>query len=729
MSDFLPPLLPQKGAWQETGNLMTEGLRKYLESVPGQTGANFINSLLMGLPGYLGKKTGILPAAQKAIGYQAPNNKVASTIGDIAGMMVPSNLAAGAISKGGQGIRALAKGLTKGNTLVRPAAGIMSMLANTPKVAAGLGDILAGKLGKAAAGGSKLANLVAEPASRILPGMMAGALPSMAEQGVRSMTSEQSLPDALKQMAISGGVGGLVGGITGGLAKQAPRALSEASKNAASATLMGVPGAKGKFLRQSLPYFGAPRGAGGIEKMGAAEDAVQYGADLVEKLGLKVPGKLDEVAAGLSNAMQQGTKVAEAAIPDTNVISLFDKFAGKGALDNPITVKVLDNLDDTAEGFAALRRGLMDTLKDTRNPNLFPNSKSARQVQGVVMDTLDNMNQIISTAAKEAKVAIPEGFKSWDEARKAYKIIEPLAQGDAYGVFASNAIGGSDTAANLFAQGIAQGGDGSGLAAAAAAGGGKLLKQMLSKAIAGTKSAARPLINIAKEADLGGKIANMAPEIAAVTGNVAGKLANMAAGPEKGEETGTVALNLPEAAPEVTAAQGKETQEKVQASYPNKVEAALSQKWKASGLETQYPGMEKMFIEFIRSKTNGFDPEMAGGILGDTEEYGKSYNKTAKLAKSIEESLPIATKYSKPLAKQLELFAKGDITSKAAYAKLEGTLADYIKESGVPDKEARALISKAIGTGSVEKRRKNVYKLLGQFGINQDALTDMGVSL
>lgn len=692
-----------------------------------------LNSMALGIPEYVLKKTGVGKDIENATGVNVGIDSNAAKLGDIAGAFVPTGLAAKGLTLGGKAISKGAKALLGLREVMPETAkvgkGLLQTLAKNPEKMWGLGEkaVEAIRKGSKAEGfGGALAKTFLKPAERMLPGALAGALPSMAEQGVRSFTSEQSLPDALKSVLTAGGIGALSGGVLGALSKNAGARLGDLEKESTRAVVGQNPAAKGRILKSALPYYGGGKQAGGFGKMKATDELINDVADITKKLDLDVPGKLDEVVAEHAPVWQAMSKAADDALPKKDAVSLLEKFAPKELQDSDEIYKVLDNIPKDAQGIEQLRTALYDAKAMTYNEMLYPNPAKARAMQEFVNETTENINKHVIKSAEEAKLALPKNFSSWDEFRKSYKVLEPLARGDALSTINPAKFNlGSPTAEKLLAEAAATGEEApKGLVGKMLIGipGGKAIQGALSKTMGNAVGAARPLIQTANKANVGGKIEKLAPEVAAFGGNIAGKIGNAKSGlltDQPKEETLGEALKN-SAAPEVAAAEGK-TQGMA---YQDRIDAALKKRYETY-IKPQRPDIPyEMFYNYVKAKTYNFNPELSGGILSLDPEYKKSYSKTISMAKKIEGSLEQASKYSKGLVPQLDA---GGQSAEAAYAMLEGSLIGYLKDQGISDKEAKALVKKAASSGSMEKRRSNIYKLLIQTGANPDALADMGV--
>lgn len=665
-------------------------------------GAGAVDELLFGIPEFVAKKID-RKKVEDWIKANEPAYRTGEMVGTVGSMFLPVP-GLGAI-KGAKGAVTAARALKGVDTAA---------------------DIAKGA--KAAVDWSKIAKMAGR-----------GALAGAAESGVRGITSEKKLSEIVQDVQ-RGAQFGALGGAAGGLiSEKIPRWLEKAQKTTAQQYLKG----RGISTRDMKAAFikSLPKGAGDAYK---AQKAGEYLRDVADFAKTVPRGE------GFTEEISKQTGALYEILND----AWSGRFKGASAADvikglvNPDTMKKLSEEygDDAAQAAleyiqknATGKKGLVgikeffQRIGDTARtaPAIAENVPLSSAIQDLAYSLKGTADDIAMAAAEEA------GKGKLDVAglKKQYKLLKPLEKAEMRETLALGTPGGGSptfekrtvgelvSALGAPAIGAAVGGTSAAMTpeegknklaqiAIGSLGGAAAMKGLSALSSRGIGALDTAVSGLAR------KVPEVLPEAISKGLQVSG---GMAAG-------ALARAAKAEAAPE-TPAQEKAADTGAAAGageprYVSQVMDRMRAYAAARGVPEDSPEFQQ-FAQAVYAATEGFSPDKIGGILYPDPEERKAYTRALTVARRLSEIGPQAIAARPGLL--VPETAEQKIARESAVDQLASLVGDVAKERG-SEKAAKAALTKILGgRESPERKAELVRLLLAQYGVDLDALTEMGV--
>lgn len=675
-------------------------------------GAGAVDELLFGIPEFVAKKID-RKKVEDWIKANEPAYRTGETIGTIGSMFVPVP-GLGAV-KGAKGALTAARAIKGVDTAAD--------LAKAAKAVKGL------TLGQMAA---------------------RGALSGAAEAGVRGVTSEKSLQDIAKDIqsgALFGAGGGVAGGlISKGLGKFGKRAedLAGEARKMSDKAVIGLTPLKGRDTQRLLKDVAGP-GAKGLGKFAKRDFTREALADIIRDEKLYLAGADDKYFAKVMKDWDDIGKAFETAYPDVrgsgvlaeaikrgsdDIKKVMQMPGGKDAIDR--LAKYLSDAKDL-QGLNPVKTYLSNVVKDTFNPARATDANAAeaeralanilkRNVDDMSIDAAEKLGLDIDFAKRRKNYVfdrqIADAIAREDVAplrvNTGSPTMEKLGMGLAGATLGgvSGAAGGEDVP---IGERIGKAAKQAALFGAAGLAGSSL-KGLSSKAASTAIAKSKPLAELAEK--VAPSVARFAekltPEAGAVVGGQAASIISRQAKAEAAPET-----PAQEKAADTGAAAGAG-----EPRYVSQVMDRMRAYAAARGVPEDSAEFQQ-FAQAVYAATEGFAPDKIGGILYPDPEERKAYTRALTAARRLSEIGPQAIAARPGLL--VPETAEQKIARESAVDQLASLVGDVAKERG-SEKAAKAALTKILGgRESPERKAELVRLLLAQYGVDLDALTEMGV--
>lgn len=593
---------------------------------------------------------------------------------------------------------------------------------------------------------------IAKAAKGLTLGQMAarGALSGAAEAGVRGITSEKSLQDIAKDIqsgALFGAGGGVAGGlISKGLGKFGKRAedLAGEARKMSDKAVIGLTPLKGRDTQRLLKDVAGP-GAKGLGKFAKRDFTREALADIIRDEKLYLAGADDKYFAKVMKDWDNIGKAFETAYPDVrgsgvlaeaikrgsdDIKKVMQMPGGKDAVDR--LAKYMSDAKDI-QGLNPVKTYLSNVVKDTFNPARATDANAAeaeralanilkRNVDDMSIDAAEKLGLDIDFAKRRKNYVfdrqIADAIAREDVAplrvNTGSPTMEKLGMGLAGATLGgvSGAAGGEDVP---IGERIGKAAKQAALFGAAGLAGSSL-KSLSSKAASTAIAKSKPLAELAeKVAPSVAKFAEkLTPEAGAVVGGQAASIISRQAKAEAAPET-----PAQEKAADTGAAAGAG-----EPRYVSQVMDRMRAYAAARGVPEDSAEFQQ-FAQAVYAATEGFAPDKIGGILYPDPEERKAYTRALMAARRLSEIGPQAIAARPGLL--VPETPEQKIARESAVDQLASLVGDVAKERG-SEKAAKAALTKILGgRESPERKAELVRLLLAQYGVDLDALTEMGV--
>ncbi len=481
----------------------------------------------------------------------------------------------------------------------------------------------------------------------------------------------------------------------------------------------------------------------GLGKFKTADYARKELVRVGKEIGAHIPGKMDDAILAHKAMWQMLDDVVEKAMPNVRGSDIYRAAASKIDLDDLAKQFGSENVNEamgrilkggeTRAGLANVRGYLQDVIDNTFRQGTITKGidAGAQRLDRTIAQRLrTNLDDIVVDTAQKAGMNI-----DFAKLKRDYLPMRAIADAAAKADIAPFRAGGGSTTMEKLGTSLAL----AGLGGATGYGSGEGDTQERLKRAAITAA-------LTGVAGVGGQALSRAAGGAATRG-----IASILPVASKAEKA------LTKIAPEVLETYGARTGGKIAAEIsraakqeaapatPKEEEAADTGAAAGAGDQPAYINqvMDKMrsyaairgvsenseeFAQFAREvyvATEGFSPDKIGGILYPNPDERKAYLKALSAARRMSEVMPTATA-ERPGLLQREP-EETEMARAAAIDQLAAIVGDVAKERGSEAAAKKALQKILGGRESPERKAELVRVLLAQYGVDIDALAEMGV--